>query len=276
MRLQILKMTSIQNTKSKNTDRQKQFDNFEEDKMSIAFNCHHCNNDVVSESNDHNHSICVEKDGDELWFCSYCYGEDHHIQYIPEEEDTSDEEEHVLVKCDFCGIEEDSDEMIKGVKGVGCPDCRHKCDEVEEEESDEEECGKCGSCGVELEDLRDGTEEDGHRCHNCYWEEEGPRMREKDRAELIYPDYRNKEKEVEELQKEYSKYFMESCCADHHIQYVNKLEEDNKYLKEKLEKTMEVWKFYWSGGLLGEDHTEDLRPDSWEEELEKAQESDEE
>ncbi len=34
MRLQILKMTSSQNTKSNNTDKQKQFDNFEEDKMS--------------------------------------------------------------------------------------------------------------------------------------------------------------------------------------------------------------------------------------------------
>eukprot|EP01050_Picozoa_sp_SAG11_P054161 SAG11_NODE_32415_length_283_cov_3.206522_1_plen_42_part_10 len=28
----------------------------------------------------------------------------------------------------------------------------------------------CGSCGVVLDDLRDGTEEDGNRCHNCYWE----------------------------------------------------------------------------------------------------------
>tara|TARA_E500000318_G_C3533912_1_gene201757 strand:- start:39 stop:440 length:402 start_codon:yes stop_codon:yes gene_type:complete len=31
----------------------------------------------------------------------------------------------VLIKCDFCGTEEDSDEMIKGINGIGCPDCRH-------------------------------------------------------------------------------------------------------------------------------------------------------
>lgn len=42
-------------------------------------------------------------------------------------------------------------------------------------------------------------------------------------------------------------------------------------LKDKLEKSMEVWKFYWSGGLLGEDHTAELRPKSWQKELAEAQ-----
>ena len=50
--------------------------------------------------------------------------------------------------------------------------------------------GLCGSCKTKLNHLRDGTEEDGHRCHNCYWEEEGGRMRAKDVPPLIYPDYR--------------------------------------------------------------------------------------
>jgi len=50
--------------------------------------------------------------------------------------------------------------------------------------------GLCGSCNIKLDHFRDGTEEDGNRCHNCYWEEEGPCMRKKDVAELIYPDYR--------------------------------------------------------------------------------------
>lgn len=42
---------------------------------------------------------------------------------------------------------------------------------------------QCGSCQIELNSLRDGTTEDGYRCHNCYWEQEGG-------ANLIYPDYR--------------------------------------------------------------------------------------
>jgi hypothetical protein len=65
-----------------------------------------------------------------------------------------------------------------------------------------QEEGKCGSCGVELDHCRDGTETDGHRCHNCYWEQEGSNMREKDRASLIYPDYRIKDQEEEE-EKQY-------------------------------------------------------------------------
>jgi len=52
------------------------------------------------------------------------------------------------------------------------------------------ELGFCGSCKTKLEYSRDGTEENGHRCHNCYWEEEGCRMRSKDVPPLIFPDYR--------------------------------------------------------------------------------------
>ncbi len=55
---------------------------------------------------------------------------------------------------------------------------------------------KCISCGVILDLFRDGTEENGHRCHNCYWEEEGLRMRKKDVPELIYPDYRPQSKNM--------------------------------------------------------------------------------
>lgn len=49
--------------------------------------------------------------------------------------------------------------------------------------------GHCGSCQIELDHLRDGTTEDGYRCHNCYWEQEGG-------ANLIYPDYR-----IQKIQK---------------------------------------------------------------------------
>ena len=52
----------------------------------------------------------------------------------------------------------------------------------------------CSSCNVQLDLTRDGTEEEGHRCHNCYWEEEGPYMRKKDVPDLILPDYRPKKK----------------------------------------------------------------------------------
>ncbi len=52
----------------------------------------------------------------------------------------------------------------------------------------EEDIGLCGSCKIQLDHLRDGTEEDGHRCHNCYWTEEGLDKG----VELITPDYRNK------------------------------------------------------------------------------------
>lgn len=51
---------------------------------------------------------------------------------------------------------------------------------------------KCISCHVELNYYRDGTEDEGFRCHNCYWEQEGPYMRKKDVPDLIYPDYRPK------------------------------------------------------------------------------------
>ena len=54
------------------------------------------------------------------------------------------------------------------------------------------EDNKCSSCDVILDRIRDGTTENGHRCHNCYWEEEGKYMRKKDVPDLIFPDYRNK------------------------------------------------------------------------------------
>ena len=49
---------------------------------------------------------------------------------------------------------------------------------------------------------------------------------------------------------------------------VSKSEEED-IMKEQLLKTL---KFYWSGGLFGEDLIGSVKPDSWDEELEKAQE----
>ena len=59
---------------------------------------------------------------------------------------------------------------------------------VSSEES--EELAICGDCNTPLDGIRDGHEEDGGRCHNCYWEEENARARrDKDIVELE-PEYR--------------------------------------------------------------------------------------
>jgi hypothetical protein len=59
---------------------------------------------------------------------------------------------------------------------------------VSTEES--EELAVCGDCKTSLDGIRDGHEEDGGRCHNCYWEEENARARrDKDIVELE-PEYR--------------------------------------------------------------------------------------
>ena len=53
-----------------------------------------------------------------------------------------------------------------------------------------EELAVCGDCKTPLDGIRDGHEEDGGRCHNCYWEEENARARrDKDIVELE-PEYR--------------------------------------------------------------------------------------
>ncbi len=56
---------------------------------------------------------------------------DDHRGEICEEKDigyTRSEEEEELVECDFCGKEEDPDEIIRGTKGEACGECRHLCD----------------------------------------------------------------------------------------------------------------------------------------------------
>ena len=42
----------------------------------------------------------------------------------------------------------------------------------------------CGKCNIPLDVSRDGTQNHGRKCYNCFWEEEGG-------LELILPDYRN-------------------------------------------------------------------------------------
>lgn len=54
---------------------------------------------------------------------------------------------------------------------------------------------KCSSCQIVLDHLRDGTTEEGHRCNNCYWEEEKRTDRDW-RSFMIYPDYRKFNKSI--------------------------------------------------------------------------------
>ena len=117
----------------------------------------------------------------------------------------------VYVTCDNCDIKINTDnhqifclysgEQSKPDKELTiCENCNfdlkiefkkegYKCDDWDLEDSisnssNENEIGNCGNCSILLDDIRDGTVEDGHRCNNCYWEDvEG-------KSKIILPDYR--------------------------------------------------------------------------------------
>ena len=121
-----------------------------------------------------------DSDDDEWIKCSICDGyfrDDglNDILFIEEEPN------NYRYSCNLCG----RDKNIVRMKDTGQYLCGNACDE-----DTDEEIGYCGSCTIRLDHQRDGTEEDGNRCHNCYWEEEGSNMRSKDVPNLIYPDYR--------------------------------------------------------------------------------------
>ena len=122
-------------------------------------------------------------EGCDGWVCDACV-----------EELSSDAEEEEDI--DICG---ETGGLIKGFKGCGdkfdtqdtnmlgntsfCVECYKKHEDTYYKEED---IGLCGSCNIQLDHLRDGSEEDGDRCHNCYWTEEGLDKG----VELITPDYR--------------------------------------------------------------------------------------
>ena len=58
----------------------------------------------------------------------------------------------------------------------------------EDDEEDDEEDVKCDCCETPLDHFRDGTTTEGHRCNNCYWEDEAQTEDEFDA--IIKPDYR--------------------------------------------------------------------------------------
>ena len=96
---------------------------------------------------------------------------------------TTDEETYPCACCDK-EMTLDETNTVDEYDGWVCDACR---EELSSDDDDQEDIGLCGSCKIQLDHLRDGTEEDGHRCHNCYWTEEGLDKG----VELITPDYRN-------------------------------------------------------------------------------------
>ena len=133
------------------------------------------NTDKLCENQDCN--LYTEDSEDNQWKkCSICEGyfEDNGLNDILFIEDYRH-------SCDLCG----KNRNIVRMKDTGQYLCGNACDDDTDEEN-----GYCSSCTIRLDHRRDGTEEDGNRCHNCYWEEEGSNIRNKDVPNLIYPDYR--------------------------------------------------------------------------------------
>jgi FtsZ-binding cell division protein ZapB len=84
-------------------------------------------------------------------------------------------------------------------------------------------------------------------------------------------------KEVKELKEEYEDDMLsyETLIGDitEHQDYQELIDEhefEMDKLEEKNKELLEVFKYYWSGGVLGKEHSE-LRPAEWQQELEEAQ-----
>jgi hypothetical protein len=72
-----------------------------------------------------------------------------------------------------------------------CPDCYTLSTKQKnpKDNNEDEEISLCVSCNIPLDYYRDGTIENGYRCHNCYWEEE-EKQALRENIKLIIPDYR--------------------------------------------------------------------------------------
>ena len=88
-------------------------------------------------------------------------------------------------------------ESIQSNMELICPDCnilhlqqKNQSNESDnEDDNEDEEISLCVSCDTPLDYYRDGTTENGYRCHNCYWEEE-KKQASHENIKLIIPDYR--------------------------------------------------------------------------------------
>ena len=79
-----------------------------------------------------------EEEEEDLCPCCGTDCDDCHMEKkcsCPEEEENyspcKTKKEQELVDCDFCGVKEDPDEIIKGTEGKACGSCRHLCDKEE-------------------------------------------------------------------------------------------------------------------------------------------------
>lgn len=84
-------------------------------------------------------------------------------------------------------------ESIQSNMELICPDCYtlspKQKNPKDEDDNEDEEVSLCVSCNIPLDYYRDGTIENGYRCHNCYWEDE-KKQALRENIKLIIPDYR--------------------------------------------------------------------------------------
>ena len=123
---------------------------------------------------------------------------------------------------------------------------------ISDEES--EEIASCGDCNTPLDETRDGHEDDGGRCHNCYWEEENARARrEKDIVELE-PEYRpsdwlkkNRPHIWEKLKKKgtkrKSKDMSGGMTPEQQTMYTNQLKRLGEIIVKRIEDEIQKAKF---------------------------------
>ena len=123
---------------------------------------------------------------------------------------------------------------------------------ISSEES--EEIASCGDCNTPLDETRDGHEDDGGRCHNCYWEEENARARrEKDIVELE-PEYRpsdwlkkNRPHIWEKLKKKGTKRKSEDMSGgmtpEQQTMYTNQLKRLGEIIVKRIEDEIQKAKF---------------------------------
>ena len=117
-----------------------------------------------------------------------------------------------------------------------------------------EEIASCGDCNTPLDETRDGHEDDGGRCHNCYWEEENARARrEKDIVELE-PEYRpsdwlkkNRPHIWEKLKKKGTKRKSEDMSGgmtpEQQTMYTNQLKRLGEIIVKRIEDEIQKAKF---------------------------------
>jgi len=145
------------------------------------------------------HKVYREALGETELTCAIC----HRNEYPEEYEDSNVDIKITLddMPCELCGATTHEGDLTfvsdcEKCKKHICDDCRavdnggYVVVDVLCRRCYGEVKGKCGKCGILLDGTRDGTIEDGHRCNNCYWEDEGYTAGFRKPSPIISPDYR--------------------------------------------------------------------------------------